>query len=329
MQPPGITVPDLDTELKSLLRQIPPGRVATYGDLASALGSRSAARWVGEHLVDHRHTAGCPCHRVVRSNGEPGLFIADPADKVRKLESESVAVVEGRIDLDRYRFDEFQSSAPLAELLEFQAALPQQTVLRPFAETPAEVAGVDVSYIPPRQAVAAYALVDTSSGELVYSTTVQTEVRFPYITGFLAFREIPVLAKLMEQVADENRVANVVMVDGNGILHHRFAGIATHFGVIHGLCTIGVGKKLLCGSVDLEELPAGESRPVTYHERVVGMAIKTKDTSRPIFVSPGHKIDVADATRLAQMLFYNHRLPEPLYWADALSRQTANQSRQP
>ena len=320
-----VDVPDLDAELESLLQQIPEGQVATYGDLAYALGSRSAARWVGERLLDHPHATDCPCHRVVRSTGDPGLFIAAPADKIGRLKREAVPFRDGRVDLQRCRFDRFESSSPLAALLEFQESLPERTVLRPFPRTPELIAGVDVSYAEPGEAVAAYALVDSASGELVWSTTVRTPVCFPYIPGFLAFREIPALLGLFEQVVAESRVADVVFVDGNGILHNRFAGIATHFGVICNTRSIGVGKKLLCGSVDLDDMQAGEQRPVTYRDRVVGMAVKTKDSSRPIYISPGHKIDVADSVRLAQLLMTNHRLPEPLYWADALSRKTARE----
>ncbi len=323
MPSPAIEVPDLQAELESLLEQIPRGRVATYGDIAAALGNRSAARWVGEHLLDHQHIAACACHRVVRSDGAPGLFISDPAEKVQKLERDSVVVAKGRVDLDRYRFDDFKSSAPLARLLEFQTALPERTRLEPYPQTPELVAGVDVSYIAPHEAVAGYAVVETSSGELVWSTTVRSQARFPYIPGLLSFREIPVLLELIEHVTAEDRLADVVFVDGNGILHNRFAGIATHLGVICQLRTIGVGKKLLCGSVDLDDLQTDEQRPVTFRERVVGMAVKSQDSSRPVFVSPGHNIDVADATRLAQTLFHDHRLPEPLYWADALSRKAA------
>jgi len=324
MQTPGVDIPDLVTALESLLRQIPRGRVTTYGDLAGALGARSAARWVGEHLVDHQHSRNCPCHRVVRSDGSIGLFISsDPADKVRKLEREAVPVVDGRVDLGCYRFDEFCSDQPLARLLEFQTALPERVVEAPYPQTPEFIAGVDVSYVSPREAVGGYAMVDSSTGELVWSTTVEFPVGFPYIPGLLAFREIPVLLKLMERAVAEKKLADVVFVDGNGILHNRFAGIATHLGVAGGVRTIGVGKKLLCGSVDLEDLSAGEQRPVVFKERLVGMAVKAKDGSRPIFVSPGHDIDVADATRLAQELFRDHRLPEPLYWADALSRKSA------
>src|SRR5690606_4621112 len=79
-------VPDLPAELERLLAQIPAGRVTTYGDLARALGDVKAARWVGEYLLEHPHPDACTCHRVVRKEGEVGLYIAgDPAEKVSRL----------------------------------------------------------------------------------------------------------------------------------------------------------------------------------------------------------------------------------------------------
>jgi len=100
--------------------------VTTYGDLAEALGSRAAARWVGEFMLDHPHDDLCTCHRVVRHTGEPGLYISgDECDKPRRLQEESIAVREGRVDLNEYRFNGFKSEKPLAELAAFQQTVPE------------------------------------------------------------------------------------------------------------------------------------------------------------------------------------------------------------
>lgn len=317
-------VPDLCAALRNLLEQIPRGRVTTYGDLAEALGSLQAARWVGEYLRDHQHTTACLCHRVVRRTGELGLFVTgDAADKERRLKDDTIRVRDGHVDLERYRFREFQTDRPLIALAEFQETLPQVVRLTPFSRTPEFVAGVDVSYEKQRDAVGAYALVESASGRLVWSTTVSTPVTFPYIAGFLAFRELPVLLELLEEVDRQGRRADVLFVDGHGMLHHRRAGIATHFGVVADVRTIGIGKKLLCGRVDVHDMEAHDPRPVIHEGRLVGMAMKAKDSSRPIFVSPGQHIGGEDAVRLTQRLFHGHRLPEPLYHADSLSRRCA------
>ncbi|MFQ5731998.1 MAG: endonuclease V [Planctomycetaceae bacterium] len=318
------TVPDLPRALRDLLGQVPPSRVTTYGDLAEALGDIAAARWVGEFLRNHDHGNDCPCHRVVRRTGDVGLFIDRSSDaKTRLLRAEGVPVDDGRVDLRRFGFAEFQCDKPLTALAKRQRELPDRVRLVPLDGEPAIVAGVDVSYAG-TVAVAAYAAVDVD-GELIASHTVRQPVRFPYISGYLSYRELPALSALLESLPRNAPQADVTFVDGNGILHPRGAGIATHFGVLTGRRTIGVGKKLLCGCVDLDGLDAPDSRPVTFEGRIIGAAVKSGDKSRPIFVSPGHRMTVDDSVRLTQRLFHGHRLPEPLFHADRLSREAARE----
>ena len=144
---------------------------------------------------------------------------------------------------------------------------------------------------------------------------------FPYITSYLAFRELPILLELVDEVRRAGRLAELVLVDGSGILHQRHAGIATHLGVVASLATIGVTKKLLCGDVELSGLGPQESRPVVFEDRVIGVALRpTAGSRRPIFISPGHRADVAFAEHVVRRMLFGRRLPEPLYWADRLSR---------
>ena len=204
--------------------------------------------------------------------------------------------------------------------------------------------GVDVGYPEPEMGLAAYALVETATGELVWSTTVRRRVTFPYISTYLSFREIPILLDLLDEVRSAGRMAEVLLVDGSGILHHRHAGIASHLGVAAALPTVGVTKKLLCGQVDTEGMAPGESRPIwekrgqgqfvrstrravpanwtcPLFSRLIGVAIRpTAGSRRPIFISPGHRVDVAFCQRLVKKLLTGRRLPEPIYWADRLSR---------
>ena len=317
-------IPDLYQELWQLLSQVPSGRVTTYGSLAVALGDAAAARWIGGTLRDHAHTENCPCHRVVRQTGELGLYVSgDVTDKQDRLERESVRVEAGRVDLKQFGFDRLRSRAPLTELSQLQKRLPAQLSLEPYRATPQHVAGVDVSYTDANRAVGAYVVIDAGSGQTVWSTTAAQQVRFPYIPGYLAFRELPVLCALLHEAESAGRLTDVILVDGNGILHHRRAGIASQLGVVADVRTIGVGKKRLCGHVDIAAVAPDRPQPVVYEGDVVGMAIKATAGSRPIYVSPGQRIGVRDAVRLTRTLFYGHRLPEPLYQADALSRQTA------
>ena len=193
-------IPDLPGALRRLVEQIPPQRVATYGQLAQALGSSYASKWVASWLLEEPPTETCPTHRVVRADGSLGDYrTRSAADHAATLEAEGIAVVCGKVDLTRHGAPEFQSEAPLKTLADWQVIVSEQVELtlptavhRQFLSE-GLVGGVDVSYTASNRAVAAYALVDLNTGELVWSATHEDEVRFPYISGFLALREIPII----------------------------------------------------------------------------------------------------------------------------------------
>jgi len=316
-------LPDLPKQLTELLAQIPPGRVATHGTLADALGNRIAARWVGHFVLHHEHDVACPCHRVVRAGGRIGEYAGGgPRAKAKRLRTEGVTVRRGAVDLAAYEFRRFVSDRPLEKLKRVQEELGSKVVLRSRRRIPKLVGGVDVSYPNPGRGVATYALVEAESGKLAWSTTIRRPVRFPYITSYLAFRELPILLDLIDEVRRAGRLAELVLVDGSGILHPRGAGIASHLGVIGSLATIGVTKKLLCGSVQLGGLRPHESRPVAIDDRLVGIALRpTPGSRRPIFISPGHRTNLPFAERVVRQMLRGRRLPQPLYCADRLSRR--------
>ena len=322
-------IPDLEQQLGELIAQVPPGRVTTYGRLADALGNRIAARWVGHFTLHHHHDGRCTCHRVVRADGQLGLYIAGPASqKAERLAAEGVDLTGGRVDLQRFGFERFTGDRPLERLKRVQEQLLAGLSIRPRRRVPQMVGGVDVSYVGPAEGVACYALVDRRSGELVWSTTVRRPVRFPYISTYLTFRELPILLELVEQVRAASRMSEVLLVDGTGILHPRGAGVASHLGVVAKLPTIGVTKKLLTGRVEIERMTAGESRPVVLGDELTGVALRaTSGSRRPIFISPGYRTDLAFSEIVVRHLLRGRRLPEPLYWADRLSRAAARSAK--
>ncbi|MGE3313871.1 MAG: endonuclease V, partial [Planctomycetaceae bacterium] len=125
----------------------------------------------------------------------------------------------------------------------------------------------------------------------------------------------------------EGVAAPLLFVDGNGILHPRRSGIATAVGVMAGVPTIGVGKKLLCGKVEQTGTSKTVCGLVLQDDELLGAAIRSSSTSRPIYVSPGNKVDVETAALFATSAFRGHRLPEPLFQADALSKRAARLAR--
>jgi deoxyribonuclease V len=345
-------IPDLERELRALLAQIPAGKVATCGRLSQALGSPLAAKWVGYFALHHRHDDACRCHRIVRAGGKLGGYATGKmSDKIRLLKREGVLISAETIDLARFGFENFEGDFPLVKLRSIQEELAAKVSIRPRKRVPKMIGGVDVAYPSPDEAQAAYALVETETGRLVWSHVVRRPVRFPYITSFLSFRELPILLDLLAEVRQAGKMAEVLLVDGSGILHPRRAGAASHLGVTAEIPTIGVTKKLLCGQVDIEAMQPLESRPVLLLEsqnprraaddgrtsrttdrlavvshsenrfNLSGVAIRpTSGSLRPIFVSPGHRVDLSFAEEIVRRLLLGRRLPEPLYWADRLSK---------
>ncbi len=324
-------VPDLRHEALELLRQIPRGKVTTYRALAVALGDEVAARAIGQIMARNDQPERYPCYKVVHSDGTVGEYSAPggQAEKVRRLQAEGVPIRDGRVlNLQRYLFTEFRSTRPLERLRRLQEELSQQIVLEPDREEYRTAAGVDVSYTRSAQgerAVAGYVMLELEGLRKLHERTLVQPVTFPYIPTYLAFRELPVLQRLLQEARAAGELADVVFVDGNGILHPRHAGIASHLGVLLDIPTIGITKSLLCGEVDLRGLEPGEVRYVVLRGARVGAALKLSPRGAPIYVSPGHRIDLETAVELTLRVSSGHRLPEPIRAAHGLSRAAASE----
>jgi len=324
-------IPDLPAAVLSLLKQIPAGQVTTYGDLARALGDDQArsARWLGEFLKNHAHDDHCPCHRVVRSNGDVGLSLCgDPHRKAGQLRREGVNVsLSGRVELS-HRKVAFESGRPLAHLKSFQRNLAARVTLLPLTQRPLTVAGLDVAYPDPQTACAAYVLLNAQTLQTEWEFTLLQPVRFPYIPGYLTFRELPILLELCRQVAALGKLADLLMIDGNGQLHPWRAGIATCLGVALNQPAIGISKSLLCGRVLSPSTP--DAVPlIQFKDEIIGAAIHPSGTRSPFYVSAGHRITLPEAVDLAGEWTRQRKLPEPVFLADRLSKQAKRQQASP
>ncbi|MGQ9504615.1 MAG: endonuclease V [Thermogutta sp.] len=326
-----LDLPDLEEILRRLIAAIPASCVASCGTLAEILGDSRAARWIGTWLGEHEHNDACACHRVVRAGGRWGESFLGLDVQQRLLREEGVAFTADGVDprciIDSLRLrdlcPEVAAKAPLAALRSIQERLYGEIRLCPLGRELASVGGIDVSYKGNR-AVAVYCHIAWPSGNRLWDTHVVLPARFPYISGYLAFRELPGMLAAIEEAKKAGQLAEVILVDGSGVLHPRGMGIASHLGVLLGRPTIGVSKKLLCGDCDPEGLQPGESRPISYRGQLLGAVLRSQQGhSQPVFVCPGHQIDVYDAVKIVSPLFASHRLPEPIYWADRISRSLA------
>ncbi len=288
---------DLYSYFYRLVMQIPRGRVSTYGALARALGDIRAARACGVMLSQNPDPPRIPCHRVVMSDGSLGGF-THPEGLRRKIEllrEEGVEVENGKIaNFREILFEEFRTDYPLKRLREEQESLRKRIILHDRFSTDT-VGGVDISY----DGRDAYGALVIMRGEKVLEIIEKRmRVDFPYIPTYLAFREEPLISELLREVDDEI----VLLVDGNGILHPRFFGLASHVGVKNDVPTIGVAKSKLLGEVR-------ENR-VYVSGRHVGWFVRS-GRRKGIYVSPGHRVSVETSIRIVKK-YLRYKNPEPL-----------------
>ena len=109
-----------------------------------------------------------------------------------------------------------------------------------------------------------------------------------------------------------------------GIAHPRGLGVASHFGLVTGIPTIGVAKSRLCGLHQALPLLKGAYVPLLYKEKVIGTVLRSREGVRPIYVSIGHKISLETAVYYVQACLTRYRLPETTRWADALASNRGN-----
>ncbi len=180
------------------------------------------------------------------------------------------------------------------------------------------IAGADVSFNKFEKDVYAGIIV-LSYPDLtpVEHAVVKMEVTFPYIPGFLSFREIPPLLACYEKL---RITPDVTVIDGHGIAHPRRLGIAAHFGLAIQKSTMGVAKNILYGEV---EEPAISAHSYTYiidpkTNEKIGITYRSKNGVKPIFISPGNQADIESVRTLALSLIRKHRLPEPTRMAHNL-----------
>jgi deoxyribonuclease V len=314
MAPPALlSLPDLPAALAALLRQIPSGRVTTFGDLATALGDVAAARWAAQWIRETA-TNNLPTHRVVLRTGELR------AEQIQPLLAEGVPFVSAsRVDLTA-RWSDFVTEFPLARLRDWQTNLTAHADWTSSVPVPDIVAGVDLSYPTPQTAVAAYVAVEVATGAVVREITITAPVRFPYIPGYLTFRELPTLLMLLDEVRRQEPLAPVILVDGTGRLHPRQSGLAVAVGVCGGCVTIGVSKHQLCGRLRDDD-PLDGAPTIWQHDQCLGAILTRGAKRRTVFISAGNGLDLASCVRLVQSVWTTDRWPRPITRADALSRQ--------
>lgn len=201
------------------------------------------------------------------------------------------------------------------EAFSIQRALSERVSLEDGFGSLGTVAGVDLAILKEQKklvcGIILFSFPELGIIDKVYSVV---DEKFPYIPGLLAFREAPAI---FEAYGKLEQRPDLLILDGQGIAHPRGFGIACHVGVILGIPAMGIAKKKLYGDYDEPGLFAGNISPLTSKDgKEIGTVLRTRDKTKPVFVSPGHMISISSALKVATECSKGYRIPEPTRLAD-------------
>ncbi len=177
------------------------------------------------------------------------------------------------------------------------------------------VAGVDAGY-EGDMAKAAIVVLSFPDLQPLDAVIARRPAPIPYVPGFLSFREAPAVLAALEAL----RVTpDLIICDGQGIAHPRRLGIASHVGVLANIPSIGCAKSRLVGRHDAPPDERGGFAPLMHGHEQIGVALRTRAGTKPLYISPGHRISLPTAIRLVMECTTKYRLPETTRAADGLA----------
>ncbi len=179
------------------------------------------------------------------------------------------------------------------------------------------VAGVDVGFENQGKTTrAALAVLSFPGLELHDQAISRSPTRFPYVPGYLSFRELPAVLQALERLATQ---PDLLLCDGQGLAHPRRFGLACHLGVVTGLPSIGVAKSRLLGNHREPGLRKGQWTPLLDKGETIGAVLRTRSNVSPVFVSIGHRVSLETAIDYVLRCTTRYRLPETTRWAHRLA----------
>ncbi|MBT6519554.1 endonuclease V [Candidatus Woesearchaeota archaeon] len=171
------------------------------------------------------------------------------------------------------------------------------------------IAGVDQAFIDDK-IISGIVVLDIKTMEIVDKKYAVVETEIPYIPGYMAYREAPAVVEAFHKLTKK---PDLLVIDGNGILHPRRIGMATHIGILLDTPTIGVTKSQSIGEL--------KEDTVYVEKEARAKKIATKEHANPIFISPGHKISLKTSIEIIKDMMKGHKLPEPLHIAHSYSNK--------
>ena len=192
----------------------------------------------------------------------------------------------------------------IRKLEEEQIKLAKKVIVKDDFEKTERIAGVDQAFAN-GNVISGIVVCSYKDLNLIEKKYAVVKAKFPYISGFLSYRESPAIIEAFNQL--ENK-PDILIVDGNGILHPRRIGMASHVGILLDIPTIGVAKRLIAGEV--------REGTVYIEKEARGYELATREHSKPLYVSPGYKVSLKTSLEIVKKCIkFPHKLPEPLYLA--------------
>ena len=198
-----------------------------------------------------------------------------------------------------------------------------QTILRdkvkiiPLRKSPQFIAGVDAAFTEDKVIGVACLYKYPELIPLAEAFAIM-KCLFPYIPGFLSFREGPAIVEAVRKLKVK---PDVIIFDGQGIAHPKGLGIASHIGVLLNIPAIGCAKSRLTGEYREPGIRKGRSSPLRLKGRTIGAVLRTRDNVNPVFISPGHLVDLKSSVGIVLGCVGKFRIPEPVRRADFLSKK--------
>jgi len=183
-----------------------------------------------------------------------------------------------------------------------------------------KIAGVDVSYYQNKM-IAGVIIFKFPNLKIIERQSFVASINFPYIPGLLTFREGPGILSAFKKIKNE---PDIILFDGQGIAHPRRMGIATHLGLFLGKPTIGCAKSRLSGKYTSIGEQKGDYTLLKEGEEVLGAVLRTRRRVKPVFISPGYKIDLLNSIAIILKCIVKYRLPVPVREAHIFVNQIRN-----
>lgn len=210
-----------------------------------------------------------------------------------------------------------------ARAMEIQKSFAGQIVRKGRIARPRLFAGADLAFSPDgTECVAAVLVWDALRDVIVEQRIVWQGVRFPYVPGLLSFREAPALLAAIQKLRVE---PDVFMFDGQGFAHPRRFGLASHVGLWLDRPSVGCAKSILIGTHEPLGVAQGSTVKLMDGDECIGMALRTREAVKPVYVSVGHRLSLEAAVEVTLAACNGFRIPEPTRLADKLVAQARSE----